>query len=62
MVLALFFSIGISVSLVSLVAVISSLYPLIVVILARIFLKEKLFSIQKIGIVAILLGLVLISI
>lgn len=55
------FSMGVSVSFVSLVSVISSLYPLIVLILSRIFFKEKLNLYQKIGVIIILLGLVLIS-
>lgn len=57
----IFYSIGVSVSSISLVSVISSLYPAMVIILARIFFKEKLNIHQKFGIIGMLLGLVLIS-
>jgi len=58
---AISYSFGVNVSLVSLVSVISSLYPLILVMLAGIFLKERISNAQKLGIFTILLGLVLIS-
>ena len=53
---------GITQDLVSLVTPISSLYPAITVILAVVFYKEKLVMNQKLGILAILAGLFLISI
>lgn len=52
---------GITQDLVSLVTPISSLYPVITVILAVVFYKEKLVLNQKLGILAILAGLFLIS-
>ncbi len=45
----------------AIIAPISSLYPVITVVLAVLFYKEKLVTNQKIGIATILLGLVLIS-
>jgi drug/metabolite transporter (DMT)-like permease len=54
-------NIGFSVSSVSIVSVVSSLSPFITVILAVIYLKEKLILNQKIGIFLIISSLVLIS-
>jgi len=45
-----------------LVSVVSSLYPVVSVVLAAIFLKERLRSIQRIGVVLIILGIAMISI
>ena len=52
---------GVSVGNTALITTISSLYPAITVILALIFYKEKLVLNQKIGILIILIGLILIS-
>ncbi len=57
----LFVNIGISVSLVSIVSVISSMAPAVTVVLAVLFLNEKLVLNQVIGIITILVGLFLIS-
>lgn len=46
----------------SIIAPVSSTYPLITIILAQIFFKEMLDINQKIGVVAVLLGLVLLAI
>jgi drug/metabolite transporter (DMT)-like permease len=58
----IFYGLGISKELISIVGPISALYPAITLIMARIFMKEILLNIQKIGIVSIFLGLTLISI
>jgi len=55
------FTKGMSTELVSIVSAVSSLYPAITVLLALIFLKEKLVLNQKIGIAVILLGIVMIG-
>ncbi|MBN1502836.1 DMT family transporter [Candidatus Woesearchaeota archaeon] len=52
---------GVNHEKISLVTPVSSLYPLITVILATIFYKEKLVLNQKIGILIILLGLFIIN-
>jgi bacterial/archaeal transporter family protein len=52
---------GVAMDLVSLVTPVSSLYPALTVMLALVFLKEKLVFNQKIGVVIVLLGIVLIS-
>ena len=52
---------GFTVGDASIITPISSLYPAIIVTLAMIFYKEKLVLNQKVGILTILLGLVLIS-
>ena len=52
---------GLAIGNSAVVTSISSIYPLICVILAMIFYKEKLVLNQKIGIVTIVIGLVLIS-
>jgi drug/metabolite transporter (DMT)-like permease len=56
------YSIGVSSECASIVAPIAASSPLVTIILARIFLKEKLVSNQIVGIFLALLGLVLISI
>jgi len=53
---------GLIIGRTEIIAPISALYPVIAVILALIFYKEKLVLNQKIGILTILLGLFLISI
>jgi transporter family protein len=57
-----FENIGFSVTYVSIIAVISSLSPLITILLASIFLKEKLVANQKIGVALIMGSIILISI
>jgi drug/metabolite transporter (DMT)-like permease len=47
--------------LVSVVSVLASLYPIVTVVLARVVLKERLHAIQRIGAVAALAGVALIS-
>lgn len=56
------FSLGTSGSFASIVAPIGSAYALITIILAKIFLKEKIKPNQYLGIAGILAGLILISI
>ncbi len=56
------FGAGISLEYTAIIAPVSSVYPAITIILARIFFKEILDLNQKIGIAAVLLGLVLLSI
>ncbi len=56
------YSLGTSLSSISLVGGIASLYPAFIIILARLFLKEKLHSVQKIGVIGIIIGLVLTSV
>ncbi|MBW2977163.1 DMT family transporter [Candidatus Woesearchaeota archaeon] len=53
---------GISSELTSIVAPVSSTYPIITIILARIFFKEVLEISQKIGVVSVIIGLVLLSV
>lgn len=55
------YNFGITTEFVSIVSPIAATFPAVTIILAYIFLKEKLVNNQKIGIVAILTGLVLIS-
>ncbi|HLD06894.1 MAG TPA: DMT family transporter [Candidatus Nanoarchaeia archaeon] len=55
------YSIGVSISQISLISVISSTYPLVVVALAWLFLREWLNTIQKLGVLGVIAGLVLIS-
>jgi uncharacterized membrane protein len=54
-------NIGLVSGMVSLVTPISSMYPAITVILAAIFLKERLALNQKLGVLVVLAGVVLIS-
>jgi len=56
------FIIGVGVGLVSIVAPVSSASPAVTVILAQVFLKEKLVYRHKIAIVLIMLGIILLSI
>lgn len=54
--------VGISLEYTSIVAPIASAFPVIAIILARIFFKEILELTQKIGVVTVICGLVLLSI
>ncbi|MBI2129340.1 DMT family transporter [Candidatus Woesearchaeota archaeon] len=56
------YGIGISYEYTAVVAPIGAAFPMVTVILARIFFKETLELNQKIGIVSVLIGLVLLSI
>ena len=56
-----FFAVAATKGLVSVVAVLSSLYPVLTVILARVVLKERLAAIQRAGALAALAGVALIS-
>jgi drug/metabolite transporter (DMT)-like permease len=55
------FALAATKGLVSVVAVLSSLYPVMTVLLARIVLKERLRAVQRAGAVLALLGVALIS-
>ena len=55
------FALAATKGLVSVVAVISSLYPVMTVILARVVLKERLRAVQRAGAAAALVGVALIS-
>jgi drug/metabolite transporter (DMT)-like permease len=55
------FALAATKGLVSVVAVLSSLYPVITVILARVVLKERLRAVQRAGAAAALVGVALIS-
>jgi drug/metabolite transporter (DMT)-like permease len=55
------FAVAATEGLVSVVAVLSSLYPVVTVILARVVLKERLQAVQRIGAAAALAGVVLIT-
>jgi len=55
------FSLGTSGSYASVVAPIGSAYALVTIVLAKIFLKEKIKPNQYFGIIGILAGLILIS-
>jgi drug/metabolite transporter (DMT)-like permease len=56
-----FFALAATKGLVSVVAVLASLYPVITVVLARVVLKERLQAIQRVGAVLALTGAALIS-
>ncbi|MCD6477641.1 MAG: DMT family transporter [Candidatus Aenigmarchaeota archaeon] len=55
------FGLGVNSVYVSIVSPIAASFPLVTIILARIFLKEKLEMNQKIGVTGILIGLILLS-
>ncbi|MGA3060057.1 MAG: DMT family transporter [Candidatus Bathyarchaeia archaeon] len=55
------FNLSLSTQLVSIVSPIAATAPAVTVVLAYVFLKERIVSNQKLGIIAILAGLVLIS-
>jgi len=56
------FVVGIAVGIVSIVTPISSSSPAVTVILAQVFLKEELTQIQKMAVLLIMLGILLLSI
>jgi drug/metabolite transporter (DMT)-like permease len=56
-----FFALASTKGLVSVVAVLASLYPIVTVVLARVVLKERLQVVQRIGALAALAGVALIS-
>jgi drug/metabolite transporter (DMT)-like permease len=55
------FNLSLSTQLVSIVSPIAATAPAVTIVLAYVFLKERIVSNQKLGIIAILAGLVLIS-
>jgi drug/metabolite transporter (DMT)-like permease len=57
-----FFAFATTVGLLSIVSILSSLYPVATVILARIVLKERMVRLQQVGIVMALAGVLLISV
>ena len=56
-----FFAVASTKGLVSVVAVLASLYPIVTVVLARVVLKERLHAVQRFGAAAALAGVALIS-
>jgi drug/metabolite transporter (DMT)-like permease len=56
-----FFAVAATKGLVSVVAVLASLYPVITVVLARVVLKERLRAVQRVGAALALMGVALIS-
>jgi drug/metabolite transporter (DMT)-like permease len=56
-----FFAVASTKGLVSVVAVVSSLYPVTTVVLARVVLGERLRAVQRLGALAALLGVALVS-
>ena len=57
-----FFAFATTIGLLSIVSILSSLYPVATVILARIVLRERMARLQQVGIVLALAGVLLISI
>jgi drug/metabolite transporter (DMT)-like permease len=57
-----FFLVATHTTLLSIAAVLTSLYPAVTVVLAAAFLKERLRAIQLVGLVAAIAGIALISI
>ncbi len=57
-----FFAFATTIGLLSIVSILSSLYPVATVILARIVLKERMVRLQQVGIVLALAGVLLISV
>ena len=55
------FNFGISTAYLSIVGPVAATYPAVTVVLAYFFLKEKIVGNQKVGVIAILAGLALIS-
>ncbi|MCF8070183.1 MAG: DMT family transporter [Desulfobacterales bacterium] len=55
------FNVATTLGLVSIVSVVSSLYPVVAIFLAQLFLKEKMSMFQKVGAVIALGGVVMIS-
>jgi len=58
---SLAYNFGITTEYVSIVSPVAATYPAVTILLAYIFLKEKVANNQKVGIVAILIGLAIIS-
>ncbi len=56
------FVVGVSVGIISIIAPVSSASPAVTVVLAQVFLKERLVRVQKIAVVLAILGIVLLSI
>jgi len=56
------FNLGVSAEYVSIISPIAGAYPAITVLLARFFLKEKMVHSQKVGVISILTGLVLMAV
>ncbi|MGA2385601.1 MAG: DMT family transporter [Candidatus Bathyarchaeia archaeon] len=56
------YNVGITTEFVSIVSPVAATYPAVTILLAYLFLKERVVNNQKIGVVAILAGLALISI
>lgn len=56
------FIVGVGIGIVSIIAPISSASPAVTVILAQVFLKERLVRIQKVAVVSVILGIALLSI
>jgi len=56
------FIVGVSVGIVSIIAPISSASPAVTVVLAQVFLNERLVRIQKAAVVSVILGIALLSI
>ncbi len=56
------FVVGVGVGIVSIIAPISSASPAVTVVLAQVFLKERLVRIQKVAVVSVILGISLLSI
>jgi drug/metabolite transporter (DMT)-like permease len=57
-----FFAFATTIGLLSIVSILSSLYPVATVILARIVLKERMVRVQQVGIALALTGVLLISV
>jgi len=57
-----FFAFATTIGLLSIVSILSSLYPVATVILARIVLKERMVRLQQVGIALALAGVLLISV
>jgi drug/metabolite transporter (DMT)-like permease len=55
------YNLGVTTAFVSIVSPIAATFPAVTIVLAYIFLKERVVNSQKVGIVAILAGLILIS-
>lgn len=55
------YNVGVTTEFVSIISPIAAAYPVVTILLARFFLKEQLAQTQKIGVTAILAGLVLMA-
>lgn len=55
------YNLGVTTAFVSIVSPIAATFPAVTIVLAYIFLKERVVNSQKVGIVAVLAGLILIS-